>query len=636
MDSNLCRLAGLKTAFIRKGNLDHWKETLWSCALPHVRTPGQYVGGEWNSVRKDPAAVALRFCLAFPDTYSIGMSSAGMQVLYGILNRREDVYAERAFAPWLDMQERLRAGAPLCSLETCTPLREFDVVGFSLQYEMGFTNMLDMLELGGIPLLASERTAQDPIIVAGGSCAGNPEPVADFVDLFVIGDGEERIHDLADACIALKRHRPQKRLDLLAELAARVPGSYAPALYDLEWRPDGRLESLRPRRDVRPEPPAKVSAAMIEDLDGAFAPDRPLLPFVEVVHDRITIEIMRGCSRGCRFCHAGMTRRPVRWRSVETIVKLCEAQYAATGHSEISLASLSSSDYPELPRLIRELAARFAGRKVSLSLPSLRVDDQLEKLPELIGGVRKSTLTMAPEAATHRLRGVINKDLAEEDLMRGAEAAFAQGWSHVKLYFMVGLPTETDEDVAAICDLATRVSQLRRRTGKGPAPVNLSVAPFVPKPHTPFQWEPMAPIARIEQMRALLRSRLRSRAVRLAFHRPDRSFLEGVFARGDRRLGKVLLEAHRLGCRFDAWDETFDNVKWKQAFAAAGVGAEDYAYRARGKEEWLPWSHVDAGVSTEFLWRERERALRGEFTPDCRRAHCQSCGVARCANRKQE
>ena len=617
--------------------MSDWKETLWTCALPHVRTPAQYVGGEWNMVRKDPAAVALRFCLAFPDTYSIGMSSAGMHVLYGILNRREDVYAERAFAPWLDMQERLRAaGLPLCSQETCTPLREFDVVGFSLQYEMGFTNLLDMLELGGIPLLAAERSAQDPIVVAGGSCAGNPEPMADFVDLFVIGDGEERINDLADACIALKRRRPQTRLDLLAELAARVPCSYAPALYDLQWRADGRLESLRPRADVHPEPPAKVSAATIADLDAAFAPDRPLVPFVEVVHDRITIEIMRGCSRGCRFCHAGMTRRPVRWRSVETIVKLCEAQYAATGHSEISLASLSSSDYPELPRLIRELTARFAGRKVSLSLPSLRVDDQLEKLPELIGGVRKSTLTMAPEAATHRLRAVINKDLEEEDLIRGAEAAFEQGWSHVKLYFMVGLPTETDEDVAAIADLATRVSQLRRKTGKGPAPVNLSVAPFVPKPHTPFQWDPMASVQRIEQVRALLRSCLRSRAVRLAFHRPDRSFLEGVFARGDRRLGKVLLEAHRLGCRFDAWDETFDIVKWNQAFAAAGVGAEDYAYRAREKEEWLPWSHVDAGVSTEFLWRERERALSGQFTPDCRRAHCQSCGIARCANRKQE
>jgi len=613
--------------------LENWKETLWTCALPHVRTPGQYVGGEWNMVRKDPAAVSLHFCLAFPDTYAIGMSSAGLHVLYGILNARDDVYAERVFAPWPDMQTRLRsARAPLCSLETATPLRDFDVVGFSLAYEMGFTNLLDMLELGGIPLLASERSAGDPLVVAGGSCACNPEPLADFVDLFVIGDGEERIHDLAAACIALKRKRPGQRRELLAHLAARVPNSYAPSLYEIEQDADGRQKGVHPGKGVSPEAPARVAAATISDLDRAYAPARPLLPFVEIVHDRITVEIMRGCARGCRFCHAGATHRPVRWRTKETILALCEAQYAATGHSEISLASLSSSDYPDLAGLLREISSRFAGRKVSVSLPSLRVDDQLEKLPELVSGVRKSTLTLAPEAATDRLRRVINKQITEEDLFRGAEAAFARGWSHVKLYFMIGLPTETDDDVAAIADLAGRVSGLRRKVGKGPAPVNLSVAPFVPKPHTPFQWEPMARLERIQEMRALLRSRLRSRSVRLAFHQPERSFLEGVFARGDRRLGRVLIEAHRAGCRFDAWDETFDYVKWAGAFSAAGVDAADFVYRSRERDEVLPWSHVDAGVSPEFLWSERERALRGEFTPACGRGVCHGCGVPGCPN----
>ena len=615
--------------------MENWKETLWTCALPHVRTPGQYVGGEWNMVRKDPAGVALRFCLAFPDTYGIGMSSTGLHVLYGILNARDDVYAERAFAPWPDMQARLRsARAPLCSLETATPLCNFDVVGFSLAYEMGFTNLLDMLELGGLQLLASERSARDPLVVAGGSCACNPEPLADFVDLFVIGDGEERIHDLADACIALKRERPGTRRELLAQLAARVPNSYAPALYEVERDADGRLKGIHPAKGVSPEPPGRVAAATVGDLDRAYAPARPLLPFVEVVHDRITIEIMRGCARGCRFCHAGATRRPVRCRTKETILALCEAQYAATGHSEISLASLSSSDYPDLADLLREISSRFAGRKVSVSLPSLRVDDQLEKLPELVSGVRKSTLTLAPEAATDRLRRVINKQISEEDLLRGAEAAFARGWSHVKLYFMIGLPTETDDDVAAIAELAGRVSGLRRKTGKGPAPVNLSVATFVPKAHTPFQWEPMARLERVQQMRSLLGSRLRSRSVRLAFHRPERSFLEGVFARGDRRLGRVLLEAHRAGCRFDAWDETFDFVKWSGAFSAAGVDAADFVYRPREKDEVLPWSHVDAGVSAEFLWRERERAMREEFTPACGRGVCHGCGVPGCPNRR--
>ena len=599
-----------------------------------MQAPAQYVGAEWNMVRKDPAKAALRFCLAFPDTYAIGMSHSGLQILYGILNRREDTYAERAFTPWLDMQERLRAGRlPLCSLETFTPLREFDVVGFSLQYEMGFTNVLDMLELGGIPLRSIERSPDDPVIVAGGPCAFNPEPLADVVDLFVLGDGEERIEDLADAYIALKREHLKSREEMLCFLTARVPNTYAPLLYEEEVASGGPTGAIVPRTGLPIRPPSRIQPAVVDDLDGAYVPERPIVPFAEVIHDRVTIEIMRGCLRGCRFCHAGMTRRPIRYRSVERIVSLAEAQYAATGHDQIALTSLSSSDYPDLPRLVREVASRFAGRKVSVSLPSLHVNDQLTGLPALLNTVRKSTLTLAPEAATERLRRVINKDISEDALCRGIESAYAQGWRHIKLYFMVGLPTETDADIAAIARMAEAASRLRRKVGGGPGRVNLSVAPFVPKAHTPFQWEPMAPLQRIQEIRSLLRSSIRARSVALKFHRPERSFLEGVFARGDRRLGPVLLEAHRLGCRLDAWEECFDPAKWRQAFSACGIAPEDYANRGRPMDEALPWSHVSAGISEAFLRREREQALRGEVTPDCRLSHCHDCGLEVCPAR---
>lgn len=623
--------------------LDKYKEKIFEDLLPGVQMPGQYAGSEWNMVRKDPCRVALRFCLAFPDTYAIGMSHGGMHILYGILNERDDVYAERAFAPWGDMQEKLRAARlPLCSLETFTPLREFDVIGFSLQYEMGYTNLLDMLELGGVPLLASERGPADPLVVAGGPCAFNPEPLADFVDLFVLGDGEERINDLADACIELKRHRPPcglagkpaTRAELLCALVNRVPNVYVPSFYRVEWLADGRVKSILPRRDLGFDVPPLVEAAVVQDLDAAYVPECPIVPFVEVVHDRISIEIARGCTRGCRFCHAGMTRRPPRRRSVEKIVSLAEKQYAATGHSEIALASLSSSDYPQLRRLVKELSARFDERRVNLSLPSLRVDDQLRDLPGLIGKVRKPTLTIAPEVATGRLRRVVNKDITEENLYSGVEAAFKMGWDHVKLYFMIGLPTETDEDIVAIARMAERASQLRRGAGKSPARVNLSVAPFVPKSHTPFQWEPMVTVQRIEEIRSLLRRHIRRRSVVLKFHRPERSFLEGVFARGDRKLGRVLREAHRLGCRFDAWNETFDINRWREAFSRAGIRAEDYANRSRSRDEVLPWSRLSAGVSQEFLWREREQAMRGEFTSDCLRDRCHACGLVECPHRQ--
>ncbi len=633
------------------------RERLFREILPCVQGPGQYVGAEWNMVRKTLTPEMLRFCLAFPDTYSVGMSYGGLHVLYGALNQRKDVYAERVFTPWVDMQEQLRAaGQPLCSLETFTPLREFDVLGFSLQYEMGYTNVLDMLELGGIPLLTRDRGPRDTLVVAGGTCTFNPEPLADFVDLFVLGDGEDRINDLAEACLEIKRRGALSREEMLCRLVERVPNSYAPALYEPRYTLEGNFDGIRPRAGLPTRPPERIEAALVEDLENAYAPDRPIVPFVDTVHDRISIEIMRGCTRGCRFCHAGMTRRPVRARSIEKIVALCEAQYTSTGYSEISLASLSTSDYPDLPGLVKEVSSRFAGRGVSVALPSLRVDDQLSDIPAMIGGVRKSALTIAPEAATDRLRRVINKDILEEDLYRGIEAAFQRGWSHVKLYFMVGLPTETDADVAAIIHMAEGVSQLRRKMGKGPAQVNVSVAPFVPKPHTPFQWEPMVTLERLKEIRSLLHRTLRLKTVRVHMHQPERSVLEGVFARGDRRLGEVLRRAHALGCRFDAWDEQFDAVKWDSAFEAAGVRPEEYVQRtlvepavssrlvdgssalgtARSTEApgKLPWSHLSAGVDEAFLLREREQALRGEFSPDCRLGVCRKCGAPSCAHRK--
>jgi len=617
------------------------KQQLLSGLLDRVQQPGQNVGGEWNAVRKDHAAVDVTVCLAFPDTYAIGMSHSGLQILYSLLNARPDVAAERAFAPWPDMEQELRrAGLPLYSLETFTPLREFDVVGFSLQYEMGYTNLLTMLDLGGIPLHAADRGPDDPLIIAGGPCALSPEPVAEFVDLFLLGDGEETIQAFVDA-LKWARHSSlagdrrtetsASRDELLFRLVTRVPSAYAPRLYRVSYNDDGTVRAIEPTRDGVP---ARVTAAVVEDLDRAHVPVKPVVPFVEIVHDRITLEIMRGCTRGCRFCQAGMTKRPVRVRSAENLVRLAEENYATTGHDEITLGSLSTSDYPDLEPLAREMSRRFDGRRVSLSLPSLRVNEQLHSLPGLIKTVRKSGLTIAPEAATGRLRRVINKDVTDGDLCAGVEEAYRQGWQLVKLYFMVGLPTETEEDYAGIVDLAQRISSLRRRVVKKPARVNVSVAPFVPKAHTPFQWEAMPGLEHLREIRRVLMARLHSRSVKLKFHKPERSLLEGVFSRGDRRLSAVIEEAWRNGARFDAWDEQFEMQRWQDAFARAGLSPSLYANRQRADDEVFPWSHLSAGVSYTYLRAERARAFRGEMTPDCRDAGCRQCGAFTCCTRR--
>jgi len=588
-----------------------------------VKQPGQYVGGERNAIVKDHGAVRLTFALAYPDTYTVGMSHQGLQILYAMLNGREDVAAERVFTPWPDMEAGLRAaGLPLCSLETHTPLSEFDVLGVSLQHEMTYTNLLTLLDLGGIPLCCADRGDGDPIVIAGGPGALSPEPLADFIDLFVLGDGEPVIGPLADALIET---RGMPRAQRLLAMARGLPAVYVPALYEVRTREDGRLLAVS---TGAPGVPPRVRQAQVEDLDAAPWPTEPVVPLIGTIHERVTLEVMRGCTRGCRFCHAGMTKRPVRWRSVETLLDQARRAVAATGYDEISLTSLSSSDYPELPRLLEAFTQEFGPRQVSISVPSLRVNEQLRELPRYIRNVRKSGLTIAPEAATESARRCANKMITDEDLFEGVRAAYENGWMRIKLYFMIGLPGETDGDAARIPVLARELSELRRETGRGPAQVNVAVASFVPKPHTPFQWEPMAGPEVLRERQEIIKRATRSRKIKLKFHTVERSIIEGVFARGDRRLGSVLLAAWRNGARMDAWGEMFNLEAWQRAFRDAPFDpVAELALRSRDVDELLPWSMIDVGVSREFLLEERRRSLALEWTSDCRLAGCLGCGV---------
>ena len=594
-------------------------DSVFEGILARVERPGQYTGGEWNAVIKDHRSVGLTFALAFPDTYAIGMSHTGGTILYDILNRRPDIAAERAYMPLPDMQRELRAhGVPLLSLETHTPLRQFDVVGFSLQYEMCTTNLLAMLDLAGIPLRTADRGADDPLVVAGGPGAVAPEPVAPFLDLIVPGDGEEVVLALADAAM---NTRGMARRERLLALAKASPHFYVPSLYRERREPDGRLLGLDPLREGLPR---TISRAVVADLDAAAYPTRPIVPFVETVHDRITLEIMRGCTQGCRFCQAGMVRRPTRPRSVERMREIAWESYRATGHDEVSLAALSSSDHPQIRELIQTMADLFDEHRVGIALSSLRVDDQLAGLPAAIKSVRKAGLTLAPEAARDEQRRRINKNISTDDLLRGARQAYEQGWRRIKLYFMIGLPGETDEDVDAIVDLAHEVAA-QHRSGRGQ--VNVAVASFVPKPHTPFQWEPMdePDVLRAKQER--IRACTRGRNVRFRFHNIERSHIEGAVSRGDRLVAEGIEGAWRMGAQLDAWDEHFRYELWLRAFDEAGLRLEAYANRRRAEGEWLPWDHIDAGVTKEFLLEEKHRAERGETTPDCRLGPCTRCGA---------
>ena len=592
--------------------------------LPHVRTPAQYVGGERNQIVKDWAAAEVRVALLFPDTYAVGMSHLGLKILYDIVNRRPDALAERCFQPWFDMEQAMRrAGLPLVTLESHRPVGAFDVLGVSLQYEALYTNFVAALDLAGIPRRAEARGESDPIVVAGGPATTAPEPIADHVDVFLTGDGEESFPALLDLVRERKRNGG-RRADVLRAIARTVRGAYVPSLYDVGYAPDGTIAFVRPRH---PDVPAKVPQAVVEDFASAPWPTAPPVPYVDVVHDRITLEIMRGCVHGCRFCHAGYTKRPMRYRPPEQLVAMAEAAYQATGIPEIGLTSLSSSDYPELVELMQRLNARFRDRRVSLSLPSLRVNEILKVLPHMLGEVRRGGLTLAPEVATDRLRKIINKPISNDDLYAGTREAYRLGWSQVKVYVMVGIPGEIDSDIDGIAEMADTLSNLRRQVGKGPGTVNVTVSPFVPKPHTPFQWAPQATPRYLRETYTRLHQQVRTREVHLKTHDPDWAGVEGMLSRGDRRLGPVIEHVVDAGGRFDGWSEGFALDRWLDACDTTGRDPQFYLTRPRGAAEPLPWDHLGAGVTRAFLARDLVRAERQETTPGCWEGACSSCGL---------
>ena len=597
--------------------------------LMSVQKPVRYMGGEFNAVMKDPDAVDVRYAFLFPDTYEVGMSHLGMKILYHAINAREDAWCERVFSPWVDMADLMRRdGIPLFSLESRTPVREFDLLGITLQYEMSFTNILEALDLAGIPLRREDRT-EGPFVICGGPCAYNPEPLAPFVDLIALGDGEEETQQTIDV------YKRWKAAGLPREeylrMAAQIPGIYVPSLYDVAYNPDGTVRSVTPKPGSGA--PAVVRKAMVADLDGATYPEKLIVPYGEIVHNRIMLEIFRGCTRGCRFCQAGMIYRPIRERSVEHLMEMAEKLVSATGYDEISLMSLSSGDYSCLPELAHRMVERFAAKRVKISLPSQRIDTVLTDTLKETQKVRKTALTLAPEAGTQRLRDVINKGVTEADLIRSVTDAFDQGWSAVKLYFMLGLPTETDEDVLGIADLAEKVRRCyfsipKERRAPG-LRITVSASVFVPKNDTPFQWAPQLDYESVVRRQQLLRQALgRLKGVDFKYHAPDVSYIEAVFARGDRRLGEAMERAWRLGCRFDGWSDQFRYDLWLKAFEETGIDPDFYATRPRRTDEVFPWDHLDCGVTKAYLLREWERAQRAECTPDCRKG-CTGCGMKR-------
>lgn len=604
---------------------DSMNEKRFEELIMTVQKPGRYSGGEVNQVVKDKSAVDVRFAFCFPDTYEIGMSHLGMKILYSLFNERDDIWCERVFAPWIDFEKVMRENdIPLYALESRDSIRDFDFVGFTLQYELSYTNILSMLDLGGIPLKASERDDSYPIIVAGGPCTCNPEPLCDFFDIFFLGEGEKVDLEVIDLYKQNKANGGTK-LDFL-RAASKIKGVYVPALYDVSYNADGTISAVTPKDDA----PKTIEKRIEGDLDSSYYPEKFVVPYIEAVHDRAVQEVFRGCIRGCRFCQAGYIYRPVREKSADTVNRQARALCKNTGYDEMSLASLSTSDYTHLEEMLDDMLNWTECDKISLSLPSLRIDNFSEELMQKINRLKKSGLTFAPEAGTQRLRDVINKNITEDDILGTCATAFRGGYTAVKLYFMMGLPTETDEDIIGIADLAQKIVDLyyslpEKPKGKA-VNVSISVANFVPKPHTPFQFEPQ--ITREEMLRrqALLKEHIKSKKITFNYHENRASFLEGVFARGDRRLGKVIESAYKKGCRFDGWDECFNLDAWLEAFEECGVIPEFYANRTRSFDEITPWEHLDYRITKEFLIRENMLAHAEKTTPNCRQK-CAGCGA---------
>lgn len=582
--------------------MNRLKDIILDTVLPHVQKPAQYAGGERNCIVKNHDSVDVTVALAFPDTYAIGMSHLGMKILYHMLNARPDVAAERVFAPWIDMERELRERElPLYSLESFTPLGEFDVIGFSMQYELCYTNMLNMLALAGIPFETTARSESDPVVLAGGSISLAMEPVAPFCDAILVGDAEDTLDLLIDTIIQWKRARTPRAA--LHSLLADIPGVYVPSMYTISYYTDGRIERI----EARSPAPATVRKCSTADFEHAPVPVAPVVPNIEVIHDRINVEIMRGCPHQCRFCQAAQRYRPLAIRSRERILSICEETFRNTGYDEINLSSLSTADYPGIETLIAEVAERFESRRVGVSLPSLRVGDELKSIPKLASTLRKGGLTFAPEVATERLRAIIRKRISNEDLLRGCEAAYRVGYRQLKFYYLIGVPGETEEDLRAIVNLTAHASDLRKRISGGRGAINVAVSSLVPKPHTALQWEAMNSREEIRRKQSLIRSQKRIKAIRYKFHGADESFVEAVFSRGDRRLAPALVRAHENGIRMDAWSECFSIRAWEEVFRTAGIDPDFYALRPRDTDEVLPWDMIGSHTPKSMLLREKER-----------------------------